>query len=168
MLKFSFIPWLFVLFLLTGCASQTLSPEQEQDTKNLAVLANYTGNILAAAAVPLRAYCDIGHWPDPNFIDSSQPLLTNLNGLTYAKGKNNTYIATFVLVDNAPGDGSQSTTWEMTIPAPNLNIMKSQIIKLDIQSETNEVALTDPLTFSCHIQKIKHTVTSSGEQYAQD
>lgn len=142
-----------VLFatLLTACSTTLphFTKQQDQQSKVLSVLADYTGDVLAAAAMPLQYYCHHSAWPKQGDLNTTQKLVSNLSGLTYSKRNKNAYQANFSLLDRAPGNENALTNWTVVIPTINPLLKTIQHVKLQITNKNNHIKLLSIMDFKC-------------------
>ena len=151
----------FVISILTlglfACAkTSTQAPPvkqpsyQDQESAALAVLANYTGDVLAAAAMPLQYYCQHRVWPAPQKLDITQPIVSNLLGLYYVSVNQELYRADFGLIDHTTGVMSD---WEILIPAVQVGTKGVQKVKLEIINNDFKIHLLNVMDFQCQLHQ---------------
>ncbi len=141
-----------LFFLLAGCATTKqpmFTKQQEQESQALAVLDNYTGNVLAAAALPLQYYCHHQHWPESQALDTTAPLVSNLVGLYYTPLNQNFYQAHFGLLDQAEINNKTMTNWQIIIPRVDPKNTSVQKIKLEISNDDFNIHLLNVMDFQC-------------------
>jgi len=136
--------------LLLACSTTTtktaFTKQQEQESQALAVLSSYSGDVLAAAALPLQYYCHHQQWPASQNIDVTQPLVSNLLGLYYVPVNKDLYKANFGLLDQAT---QTMTNWQVIIPLVNPAKTSIQKVKLEIINDDFSIHLVNVMDFQC-------------------
>ena len=139
--------------LLAACAMTpppSFSREQINQSSSLAVLSDNSGDVLAAAALPLHFYCQHHRWPLNNELNTTQPLVADLVGLSYHHAVNNQLEADFSLLNDVAGNPSQKLSqWQLFISKPKVDLQHKQQIRLQINSSDVNVHLTNYMDFSC-------------------
>ena len=158
-------------YLLLACTTttSTLTKQEDRESKALAVLSNYTGDVLAAAAVPLQYYCRHNTWPAPSSIDITQPLLSNLSGLYYSPAQQQQYQANFSLIDQAAGNHQDISNWQIEIPTIDTTKTTVQKVKIEIINEDLRIHLLNVMDFECRSLGVVSAKPrdKSGSQYAR-
>lgn len=142
---------LLLSLMLAACSTTkpAFTKQQEQESKALAVLDNYTENVLAAAALPLQYYCHHQRWPAPSSLDITQPLVANLVGLYYIPINQHFYRANFGLLDQADINNPIMTNWQIMIPKIDPKNTSVQKIKLEISNDEFNIHLLNVMDFQC-------------------
>lgn len=138
--------------LLAACTTTTtpgFTKQQEQQSKALGILENYTPSVLAAAALPLQDYCHQQHWPAPQAIDTTQALVANLVGLYYTPVNAGFYQANFGLLDQTSKNAEIITNWRILIPKINPLKTTVQKVKLEIINDEYNIHLLNVMDFQC-------------------
>jgi len=156
---------------LFACTTTTprLTKQDDRESKALAVLSNYTGDVLAAAAVPLQYYCRHNTWPAPSSIDITQPLLSNLSGLYYSPAQQKQYQANFSLIDQAAGNRQEISNWQIGIPTIDTTKTTVQKVKIEIINEDLRIHLLNVMDFECRSLGVASAKPrdKSGSQYTR-